>query len=63
MGVTHHSGVARNYGADPNDCLGCFIIKLTPGGDFAQMKFASQSLNGGKPGATFNVTHIAASND
>jgi hypothetical protein len=53
VGVTHHTGVARHYGADPNDCLGFSIIKLTPGGDFAQMKFASQSLNGGKPGATF----------
>jgi hypothetical protein len=52
-GVTHHTGVAQHYGANPNDCLGFSIIKLTPGGDFAQMKFASQSLNNGKPGAGF----------
>jgi hypothetical protein len=44
-GNTHHTEVARHYGCDPQNCLGFTLIKLTPGGDFAQLKCSSNSLN------------------
>jgi hypothetical protein len=52
-GITHHTGVATHYGANPDECLGFTLIKLTPGGDFAQLKCSSNSLNT-KPGHTIN---------
>lgn len=43
-GRTHHTCVAQNYGANPDDCLGFSLIKLAPT-TFAMMKCGSNSLN------------------
>lgn len=55
VGQTHHTCVALHYGAAEADCLGFTLIKIGGNnGDFAQVKFSSNSLNA-KP--NYEVKH------
>lgn len=54
VGLTHHSATAVHYGADPKDCLGFTLIKVS-NKHFAQIKCSSNSLNGNKP--NYRVLH------